>query len=116
MTSDTSKLFADICKRGCIIETSTKYQYATENLPKCLVLLDQNFSSKLEFAIKSIIPNDNNVNIILYNMREYYCKTKKYILRFNNNNYNEILNYIIFYVHANDPDWIGPYCPISLPL
>ena len=38
---DTNKLFADLCKRGCIIEAGAKYEYATKDLPKCLVLFDE---------------------------------------------------------------------------
>ena len=67
-------LFTEICKRGCIIETKSKYP--TDHLPKCLVTINDNIikpecSRKFlaEFKISPIIPE----SVHLY----FYCLSNK---------------------------------------
>ena len=112
MTSDTSKLFADICKRGCIIETSTKYEYATKDLPKCLILINENFPFEHEFMIKSIIPNINRAIFGIDCRGDYTYKIGILWFRF-------IYIYMIdtrdldflipYYVHYNNDKYVSQY-------
>ena len=101
--TDANKLFADICKRGCIIETSTKYEYATKDLPKCLILVDENFPFGREFVIKSIIPNDNLVIFrINYAAVLIYIMAGRYIFRFSDMDYARNLDFITNYVYDSN--------------
>ena len=101
MTTDINKLFADICKRGCIIKTSTKYEYATKDLPKCLILADENIIP-FDFMIKSIIPHDNSV-IFRENTRDSFrFTTQTYVAGFNDMVYNQILDFSTYYVYGGN--------------
>ena len=114
MILDTNKLFADICKRGCIIETSSRYKYATKHLPKCLILVNENSHRQREFVIRSIIPNNkwvtfriNNAGVLIYVANE------QYIFNFDID-YARNLDFITSYLHYYDGNILfipGNYFP-----
>ena len=108
MTSDTSKLFADICKLGCIIETSTKYEYATRDLPKCLILIDKNFPFEHEFVIKSIIPNINRVTFGIDCRGDYKYKIGifRFIYDMLNTRDSDFISYYLHYNNKNDNEYV----------
>ena len=71
MTTYISKLFEDICKRGCVIEIGTTYEYMKKILPKCLVSVDKNLPER-RFVIRSIIPNSNRIDCIITSIGYLY--------------------------------------------
>ena len=111
MTSNTSKLFVDLCKRGCILSTSTKYEYATKDLPKCLILVNENFLFEHDFVIKSIVSNNNYVTIGINGRAEYICKSGIYWFHFNYSDmaYASNLDLIAYYVHCGNEYGSSPY-------
>ena len=102
METDISKFFVDICNRGCIIDTGTRYKYATKDLPKCLVLVDDEQIDFNEFVIKSIIPNNNCVTFKKNYFAEYIYIIENHIFRFNKMEYAKNLDLITTYVHYNN--------------
>ena len=101
MTTNINKLFADICKRGCIIEICSNYGGKSKNIPKCLVIIDKKISLELKIVIKSIIPNNNCVTFFCIYL-EYVCMIGKSRVRFNDIYYDRNLDLIAYYLHCNN--------------
>ena len=106
------KLFVNLCKRGCIIVTrANAYEYATENLPKCLTLIHEIYSRYDDFVVKSIISNDKSISFerILYrpvcinSEVNYYCKLGLFSFNFDTRNIQQ-LYWITQYINNDDND------------
>ena len=70
-------LFTEICKRGCVIETNSKYPI--DHLPKSLVIINNNLiydngytKSIAEFKMSSIIPKSIDVYFTKEDTEDYY--------------------------------------------